>query len=499
MSRAQAPLDNCYWLEPGKILAGEYPGGRDEKSTAKRLRRLLDAGVSCFLDLTEPDEREPYELDLPGPYAPDAVLYLRKPIPDHGLPAESWQMTEILDELDAALGEGRVVYLHCRAGIGRTNLVAGCWLTRSGMSGEAALARLNELWPGSGRSQDWPTIPETAAQVEYVRLWQEARAPRVSAADTAVASTLRDRYRGLMLGLAVGDALGQAVCQRKPGQFTPVGDLLGGGPFDLPRGAWSDETAMALCLATSLVECVEANAEDQLARYLAWQREGACSSTGQCIGISAATAKALATAQWSGNPLAGSHDPARPGKEPLARIGPAVAHALADPVAAIESAVAAARITHQAPLTLDAVRYFAGLLAGALQGASKQQLLAPMFSPVTGLWESHALKAEVAAVAAGSWVAKAPPRIFGGGQAVEALEATLWAFNQGKSLKECLLLAVNLGGDADTTAAMVGQLAGAHYGAAAMPAPWRNSIVQGREIEAMADRLLEASLRNITA
>jgi ADP-ribosylglycohydrolase len=488
-----APIGDAYWVEPGRLLAGAYPGTDDDEALRARLTRLLEAGIDCFLDLTEPGELAPYEQLLPGPYGRDAVVYLRKPIRDHGLPAGVGQMVEILDELDAALAEGRRVYLHCRAGIGRTNVVVGCWLARRGHAGEAALERLNALWHSNPRSRSWPYVPETPAQQDFVRAWREAR-PVAEPAGVAPAvagrpAGLRDRCRGLLLGLALGDALGQPLSHRRPGSFTPVGELLGGGPFDLPRGAWSDETAMALCLAESVVASGGIDLEDQVARYARWQREGVGSSTGQCVGISAATARALAQAQWTGQPRAGSHDPARADKEPLARIGPAVALHARDPAAAIEAAVECARVTHQAPVTLDAVRYLAALLAGALAGAPRAELLEPLFSPVAGLWDRRPLKPEVLAVAKGGWRGKSPPRISGGGQAPAALEAALWAFDQGGSLRETLLAAVNLGGDADTTGAIAGQLAGAVYGAAGVPAGWRAALAGCDRIESLADAL----------
>ncbi len=492
------PLENTYWVDPGRLLAGAYPGAGSERAASARIRKLLDAGVRCFVDLTAVGELEPYERWLPGPYGRDTVAYVRKPIRDHSLPERAEHTIEILDEIDAALAEGRIVYLHCRAGIGRTNLVAGCWLARHGHAGEAALNRLNQLWQACSRSATWPSIPETSAQVEYVRGWSEHGAttpsPGVNAKSTL---TLRDRYRGLLLGLATGDACGQPAAHRRPGSFTPIGDLLGGGPFDVPRGAWTDKTAMALCLAESMATTDRSDAADQVARYLRWQREGHLTSTGQCIGISATTARALAQAQWTRNPLAGSHDPAKAEKEPLARVGPAVALLLADPEEAIEAAVDATRVTHQAPVTLDAVRYFAGLLVGALQGASSVELLRPYFSPVEGYWDRHRLKSAVDAVARGAWVEKAPPRIYGGGQAPQALEATLWAFNRGHSFRDMVLAAVNLGGDADATGAMVGQLAGAHYGLPGIPSTWRSSVILAPTIADMADQLLDHALRRL--
>jgi len=492
------PLENTYWVEPGRLLAGEYPTGGSGRAAEARIRKLLDAGVACFIDLTAPGELEPYERWLPGPYGRDAVAYVRKPIPDHSLPERPEHTAEILDEIDAALAGGRVVYLHCRAGIGRTNVVVGCWLGRRGYRGEAALARLNELWQANTRASSWPSVPETPAQEDYVRAWREPGAEAgATPADSAAALGLRDRYRGLLLGLAAGDACGQPACHRRPGSFTPLGDLLGGGPFELPRGAWSDKTAMALCLAESLAETGRPEAADQVARYLRWQREGHLSSTGQCVGISAATARALAQAQWTRNPLAGSHDPAQAHKEPLARIGPAVALLLPDPQEAIEAAVDAARVTHQAPATLDAVRYLAGVLVGALQGASKVELARPMFSPVEGYWARRRLKPEIEAVARGSWAERSPPRIFGGGQAADALEAALWAFHRGKSFRDSVLAAANLGGDADVTAAIVGQLAGAYFGAAGIPATWRAAVSASTTIEGLSDRLLERALARV--
>lgn len=489
------PLDNAYWVEPGRLLAGEHPAGGSDEATRARVHRLLAAGVDFFLDLTAPGEVDDYERWLPGPYGREPVDYVRKPIRDHDLPEHAGQMAEILDELDAALAEGRRIYLHCRAGIGRTNLVVGCWLVRRGLANEPALAELNRLWGASARSADWPTVPETAAQVDYVRAWRESRPAVGRRPATGAALSLQDRCRGLLLGLAAGDACGQPAAQRRPGTFTPIGDLLGGGPFDLPRGAWSDETAMALCLAESLVDDGGVDLGGQVRRYQRWQRQGYLSSTGECVGISAETARALAQAQWTGNPVAGSHDPARPSKEPLARLGPVVAWRLADPAAAIDAAVECSRVTHQAPITLDAVRYFAALLNGALRGLSKVELLAPMFSPLEGYWDRHRLKPEVEAVARGAWRDKAPPLIFGGGQAVAALEATLWSFARAGSFRETVLAAVNLGGDADTTGAIVGQLAGAHYGAAAIPRPWRAGLVAEARILELADALAAAGRR----
>jgi predicted protein tyrosine phosphatase len=124
------PLRNSYWVVPGKVLAGEHPGGTTIEATRERLQRLTAAGVECFMDLTEPSELKPYDPELPL-----SIEYLRKPIRDHGIPAQRGHMVEILDCIQDAVESGRCVYIHCRAGIGRTGTVVGCLLVERGLPG----------------------------------------------------------------------------------------------------------------------------------------------------------------------------------------------------------------------------------------------------------------------------------------------------------------------------------------------------------------------------
>jgi ADP-ribosylglycohydrolase len=476
---ARAPLPNSHWIEPGRLLAGEHPSGPDDKTTRKRLDKLLAAGIDCFIDLTDPGELESYQPQLAALRAGAGARYLRRPIRDHGVPASDRAMQEILDALARALAEGRSVYLHCRAGIGRTNLVAGCWLASRGAGGEAALDQLNRAWRGNARARNWPMIPETTEQAEFIRGWGTPRAQPAAPAALAVraAGDLRDRVRGMLLGLAAGDALFHAA-------------------HGLPADAWSDKTAMALCLADSLLACDGPDAAHQVACYRDWQHRGLWSSTGTSVGISAATSRALAAAQWSGNPYAGSHDPAHADAEPLARIGPAVAWFSADPRQGIDAAVNCARITHQAPLTLDSVRYLAALLAGALAGRDKATLLAADFTPVPESWRPDSLRSPLRELAAGAWRGRAPRRLHRSKlAAVAALESALSAFEVGADFAQCLAAAASRPGDAQVAAAITGQLAGAYYGAAALPAGMREGLARAAEIEALADRLLDAAPR----
>jgi ADP-ribosylglycohydrolase len=497
------PLPNTYWIEPGRLLAGEYPATPSRADTLFRLNRLIGAGITCFIDLTEPGELNPYDSLLPNAKVASGryVVYVRKPIHDHSVPPSPQLMSEIHAYLDQALEFGHCVYLHCQAGVGRTGTVLGCYFVHQGMVPDAALDRLNALWRANSRSRDWPQTPETDEQYEYVLKWRRPGAqpapvepPQPRPEELVAARAVRDRYQGAMLGLAVGDALGASVQFRAPGSFPPLGDLLGGGPFEMPRGGWTDETAMALCLAESLVECEEFDPADQMARYRLWQREGHLSSTGQCVGITATVARALAASQWSGKPFAGSHDPARLDKDALTRVAPAVLFYLADPRAAVQYAAEAARTTDQSPIVLDACRHFAALLVAALQGASRQQLLNPDY---ISQFNDRPLRPPVAAVAAGSFRNKSATEVTGGGGPVEALEAALWAFYRSQTFREGALLAVNLGVDSDVVGALFGQLGGAFYGVNAIPSGWRSALLQRELIEQLADRLLAASLEKM--
>lgn len=479
------PLAESYWVIPDRLLAGRYPGGKNEKDAERRMAALLDAGFDAFVDLTEPGELPPYT-----DYLPAAARYARRPIPDHGTPLAPEHMSEILAEIDSALREGRRVYVHCRAGIGRTGTVIACHLIESGLAADAALRRLNELWKQSDRSDTWPDIPETQEQMDYVRDWGTRYDPMRAPDVLDAARTLRERFQGALVGLAVGDALAAHTQFRKPGTFAPVGDLLGGGPFDLPRGAWSDDTSMALLLAESLVERDGFDAQDQVARYARWQREGYGSATGQCVGISANVARALATAQYKRQPFAGSHDPDQLDKDPLSRVAPLAMYYLADAAAAIGRAAESARITAQAPLVLDCVRLFAAMVHQALRGRDKVEVL----HPPRDLWMTPHIRPEVLAIYEGSYTRAQPTDITGGGHIVQALEAALWAFNRSDSFREGALFAANLGRDSDVVGAAYGQLAGAYHGVSAIPGIWRNSLIKHEVVIEAADRLLTHAL-----
>lgn len=300
---------------------------------------------------------------------------------------------------------------------------------------------------------------------------------------TSQATAARDRCRGCLLGLAVGDALGATVEFQPRHSFPPLTDMVGGGIFALAPGQWTDDTSMALCLAASLVACRGFDAADQMRRYWAWYQDGYFSSTGQCFDIGNATRQALHRYHTTGDPFSGSTDPYSAGNGSLMRLAPVPIFYFADPTAMLHYAAESSRTTHAAAECLDACRLFAAILWRALAGQEKEQVL---FGGDPTLVAAPAIQA----IARGAYRAKAEAEIQGSGYVVKSLEAALWCFLNTDSFAAAVLAAANLGDDADTTAAICGQVAGAYYGAAAIPPRWLGLLARRETIAALVDELL---------
>ena len=330
--------------------------------------------------------------------------------------------------------------------------------------------------------------------------------------------TTRDRYRGCLLGLAAGDALGTTLEFRPLGTFEPIDDMIGGGPFDLEPGQWTDDTSMALCLATSLIERGAFDPMDQMQRYVRWCQEGYLSSNGTCFDIGDTVAAALSHFLYTGEPYTGSsHAKAMSaGNGSLMRLAPVPMYFAADAAEAIDRSADSSRTTHGTAEAVDACRYFGGLLFGALNGVDKDKLLSERFCPVEGLWETNPLAEKIAEIADGSFRRREPalrysrPKgrwerslaadsnaetIQGTGYVVKSLEAALWAFHKSTDFRDGALLAVNLGDDADTTGAIYGQIAGAYYGVESIPSKCREKLTMATKITEMADSIYDHARR----
>lgn len=298
-----------------------------------------------------------------------------------------------------------------------------------------------------------------------------------------------ERMLGCLLGLACGDAVGTTLEFKARGTFDPIDDMVGGGPFGLNAGEWTDDTSMALCLAESLVVCRGFNAKDQMDRYVSWWQEGYWSSNGICFDIGMTVSAALQRYGRTGEPFSGSTDPMSAGNGAIMRLAPVVMYYFPDQEKALHYAGESARTTHGAAESIDASRLLAALLLTALAGGDKTAVSATtLYQPQT-----PKLQTLLADLRSGALARRARSDIQGSGYVVASLEAALWCFLHSDDYETAVLLAANLGDDADTTAAVVGQLAGAVYGRGAIPARWLAKVVRREEIESLANALASAT------
>jgi ADP-ribosylglycohydrolase len=303
------------------------------------------------------------------------------------------------------------------------------------------------------------------------------------------------RFRGSLLGLAIGDALGAPVEFEARGNFSPITGYRGGGPFNLKAGEWTDDTSLALCLAESLINKQSFDPKDQAERYVRWWMNGHLSCTVNCFDIGNTTKWSLQRFLDTGDPYSGPVDPGKASNGSLMRLAPIPLFYHARPLEGVEYSGLSSKTTHGAPAAVDSCRYLGALIIGALRGESKKTLLSNCYEPIKGIWGKSPLISEVSAIANGSYKHSEPPEIKAEGKAVKTLEAALWAFNKTTSFEEGCLKVVNLGDDSDTVGAVYGQLAGAFYGVERIPINWIIGLSKVEIIENMAKSLLDASPR----
>jgi ADP-ribosyl-[dinitrogen reductase] hydrolase len=301
-------------------------------------------------------------------------------------------------------------------------------------------------------------------------------------------SSLLDRRRGALIGMAVGDALGAAVEFQDPGSFPPVTGYRDGGPHRLAPGEWTDDTSMALALADSIGNAGW-DLDDQARRYCAWRQSGRYSVNGRCFDIGIQTSRALtAFEQMEDATRCASRDPDRSGNGSIMRLAPVPIRYVALYPSQIAELVRLADDssipTHASWQCRSACRYMALVLAALMHGEPRDEVLAPDWPRLAELESTRSLDPAIREVAAGSFRRKRPPEIIGSGWVVKSLEAALWAFHQAAGFREAVLAAVNLGGDADTTGAVCGQFAGACWGEQGIPADWRRDLARQDLIEA---------------
>lgn len=450
---------------PGKQQPGAL-SGTHQRDRGADLDLIAAWNAAAVVTLVEP-----HELDSLGIASLGAEVRRRHmqwhhwPIQDYDVPdaafEAAWPARSAILRLLLACG-GRVL-VHCKGGLGRAGTVSARLLVEGGMAAGDAVRAVRTVRPGA---------IETGAQERWVRAGQACP----DFAPDRSRDAARDRAMGAMLGLAVGDAVGAAIEFSPKPRLAVLDDMAEGGPHRLARGQWTDDTAMALALADSLAAAPELDPADLMRRFLDWRDTGAYSCTGTCFDIGNAISAALERFRRTGQPLAGSADPGASGNGALMRLAPVAIRHWRDPEALQQVAALQTRTTHGSPATLAASDVFADLLADAIAGASLPEVLVSL----------AARRIE------GGWCGLHRDAIQGSGWVVRSLQAAVWAVSRTTDFRSAVLLTANLGDDADTTAAIAGQLAGAIYGASGIPLDWLKVLAWRGRLENAAAGLFEA-------
>lgn len=306
-----------------------------------------------------------------------------------------------------------------------------------------------------------------------------------------------ERAKGAMLGLAVGDALGTTVEFLPHSTFKPLTTIIGGGPFNLIAGQWTDDTSMMLCLADSLIECGYSDPVDQIRRYVDWWRNGYNSSTGSCFDIGVTVSQALEKFEDTGVISGNSTANFSAGNGSLMRLAPIAIAYLRQSVDELLVAVAdSSRTTHADPRCIEACQFMAFSIWNLLKSeqitpkTDKNEFLKEVVLQFYEVVKKEMLTSDIRSVLDECYLVKNEKLIKGTGFVVDSLEASLWAFSTSDTFEEGALKAANLGDDADTTAAIYGQLAGAFYGLSGIPKRWQKKVYWKSHIEGLALMLL---------
>lgn len=288
-----------------------------------------------------------------------------------------------------------------------------------------------------------------------------------------------DKAQGALIGLAIGDALGTTLefSSRQRAQTAQI-EMVGGGPFSLPPGYWTDDTSMALCLADSLIE-KGFNTKDQMDRYVQWYDNGYRSSTDKCFDIGRTTLRSLALYKKTANPECGIAGESAAGNGSIMRLAPIVIWAFKYGLKqTIHYAVTSSKTTHGNQECLDACAYLSEILYLALDGATKETILAPKSdftqSIATKIFDFYNLTSKTA------------PNT---GYVIDTLRSALWAFGTTDDFESGMTQVIRLGGDADTIGAVYGQIAGTYYGLDRIPKRWKKELYLSTEILKIAEKL----------
>lgn len=297
-------------------------------------------------------------------------------------------------------------------------------------------------------------------------------------------SAMKERVKGALFGLACGDAVGTTLEFELKGTFEPIKDMVGGGPFDLKPGEWTDDTSMALCLGHSLVTKNGFDPVDQMNRYCNWYQYGYMSSNGECFDIGITVTTALKKYLYSKEPFSGSVDERSSGNGSIMRLAPIPMFYWGSAEDCIYYAGESSRTTHGSAECIDGCRFLANLIYRAFRSSSKEEIIeGSEYEPYTE---------KVCKISKMDFMKVPYENLTGSGYVIESLESALWCFLNSGSFEEAVLLAANIGNDADTTAAVCGQIAGAFYGINGIPEKWLSLLSMYSEIDHLSEKLYVA-------
>lgn len=295
---------------------------------------------------------------------------------------------------------------------------------------------------------------------------------------------IENRAMGAFLGLACGDAVGTTVEFLPRGRFKPLTDMVGGGKFRLAKGKWTDDTSMAICLAESLLSKNDFDPLDQLKRYYEWASKGVNSSLSRPFGLGKQILAALWDFKETGEPYSKKALPNYSGNGSLMRLVPVILFYARYPELAIKYAGLSSRTTHASEECIQSCEYFATLLLRVFDNKSKEELFL----------ESDAERFNLLApICTGEFKSKISNDVGSYGYVVHSLEAALWAFWHTDNFRDAILAAANLGNDADTNAAICGQIAGAYYGVENIPKTWLEILYRKDYIQNFALQLIRSN------
>jgi len=287
-------------------------------------------------------------------------------------------------------------------------------------------------------------------------------------------SKFHDLSAGSFVGLGIGDALGAPVefCGR--GSFPEVTEYLSGGKFDLPAGAWTDDTAMSLCLAQSLIIHDGFEAKDLLERFSKWLEFGENTSTGISVGVGQNTLRTLGTFRRNGTLMAEKVGSKNDGNGSLMRLTAAALYARNSPENARNLASLQSRTTHASDIADECCQFLAELICRIAQGQE--------YADAKRLSMNHEWSYPLQSILDTPYLDSLPHGIKSSGYVVDTLQSALWAVENSNSFEDAVLKAVNLGDDADTVGAVAGQIAGAIYGYAKIPDKFKNGLAKERQL-----------------